>query len=177
MTQKSASKPSSEASTKLLVFGVDDDCKPHAALFPKAEATRARAAAKQLRLNVIEVSNGMAADLSTKLPAGRIHANGPSAVPSVREEIYEKLVATLNSRGEAGREPGEPVATDFPSTWDAIKPGHIVLAHETLVEGWWAAVVVERTGDKLSLRWRDYPGHPKFAARVTAVALLNPTNN
>src|SRR4051812_4284785 len=119
MTQKSAAKPSAESTAKLIVFGVDDDCKPHAALFSKAEAGAARAAAKQLRLNVIEVTNGTAAEWAGKLPAGRIHANGPGVVPAVREELYDKLVATLNSKGEAGREPAEQIAADLPSSFDA----------------------------------------------------------
>ena len=174
MTQKSAVKPNSDASAKLVVFGVDDDCKPHAAWFPRNQADTARAAATQLRLNVIEVTNGTAADLVAKLPLGRIHAAGPGMVPTVREDLYEKLVATINPRGEAGQNPGEPTATDLPGSWDAIKPGHLVLAQDSLVEGWWAAVVVDRTGDKLTLRWRDYPGHPKFSVRATAVALMSP---
>ena len=174
MTQKQAAKPNSNAAVKVVVFGVDNECRPHAAWFPKAEAEPARAAAQQLRLNVIEVTNGTAVEFVAKLPPGRIHAAGPSMVPTVREDIYEKLVSTINPRGEAGHEPGEPTATDLPSTWDAIKPGHIVLAHDSLVEGWWAAVVVDRAGDKVTLRWRDYPGHPKFSVRVTAVALMDP---
>ena len=175
MTQKSAAKLS-ESSAKLIVFGVDDDCKPHAAMFSKAEADAARAAAKQLRLNVIEVTNGTAVEWSSKLPAGRIHANGPGVVPTVREDLYEKLVSTINQRGEAGRGPDEQVATDLPASWDAIKPGHIVLVCDSLVEGWWQAVVVGRVGDKVTLRWRDYPGYPNFTVRTTAVALLNPAN-
>jgi hypothetical protein len=95
-------------------------------------------------------------------------------VPVVREDLYEKVIAALNPRGEAGRDPGEPIATDLPSSWDAVKPGHLVLSQDALVEGWWAAVVVDRTGDKVTLRWRDYPGWPKFTVRVAAVALLNP---
>jgi hypothetical protein len=142
--------------------------------FPRNQADTARAAATQLRLNAIEVTNGTAADLVAKLPPGRIHAAGPGMVPTVREEMYEKLVATINPRGEAGQKPGEPTATDLPGSWDAIKSGHLVLAQDSLVEGWWAAVVVDRTGDKVTLRWRDYPGWPKFTVRLAAVALLNP---
>ena len=91
----------------------------------------------------------------------------------MREELYERVVVTLNARGEAGREPGEPVATDFPTSWDTIKPGHVVLTADTLVDGWWAAIVVARTGDKLTLRWRDYPGWPKVTVRASAVALVS----
>jgi hypothetical protein len=175
MNQKPGVRPSSPPAAKVVVFGVDDDCKPHAAWFPKAEADRARSIAKQLRLNVIEVINGTAAEVIAKLPTGRIHANGPGAVPTIREDLYEKVVATLNSRGEAGREPGETIAIDAPGSWDAIKPGHVVLVCDSLVEGWWAAIVVGRTGDKVSVRWRDYPGYPKFTIPVTAIALSNPT--
>ena len=77
MTQKTNGKPNGNSSIKVIVFGVDGDCKPHAAWFPKDQADTARAAAKQLRFNVIEVTNGTAADLVAKLPPGRIHANGP----------------------------------------------------------------------------------------------------
>ena len=160
------------------MFGLDSNWRPHAAWFPHTQAEPARAAAKQLRLNVIEVANGTAADLVAKLPAGQIHAAGPAMVPPVREDLYEKVVATINPHGEAGKEPGEPIATEFPSTyWDAIKPGHVVLAQDSLIEGWYEAVVVGRTGDKLTLRSRDYPGYPKFTVPVTAVALVNPTGS
>jgi hypothetical protein len=177
MTQKQPAKPSSEASAKVVVFGIDSAWKPRAAWFPKAQAEQARAAAKQLRLNVIEVTNGIAADLIAKLPAGQIHAAGPAMVPPIREDLYEKIVATINSRGEAGKEPGEPILTDLPETWAAIKPGHLVIARGILVDGWCESIVVGRTGDKLTLRWRDYPGDPKFSAPVTAVALIDPATS
>ena len=174
MTQKSAAKPHSDASAKVVVFGVDDDFKPHAAWFPKSQVEPARAAAKQLHLNLIEVTNGTAADLVAKLPAGRIHAPGSGMVPTVGRDLYEQIVATINPRGEAGQEPAAPVVTALPATWDAIKPGHLVLAHESLVDGWWEAIVVDRTGDNLTLRMRDYPAYAKFTVPVTAVALVNP---
>ena len=158
------------------MFGLDSNWRPHAAWFPQDKADQARTAAKQLRLNVIEVANGSAADLVTKLPAGQIHAAGPAMVPPIREDLYEKIVATINPHGEAGKESSDPIAADFPSTyWDAIKPGHLVLVQESLIEGWYEAVVVGRTADKLTLRSRDYPGYPKFTVPVTTVALVNPT--
>ncbi|MGC2825618.1 MAG: hypothetical protein WA322_15485 [Pseudolabrys sp.] len=90
---------------------------------------------------------------------------------------YEKVVATLNPRGEAGREPGETVVTDMPTSWDAIKPGHLVLFHECLADGWWEAIVVNRSGDKVTLRCRDFPGYGKFTMRVTDIALVNPARS
>ena len=175
MTQKSVAKPKTDVDAKIVVFGLDSNWRPHAAWFPHTQAEPARAAAKQLRLNVIEVTNGTAADLVAKLPAGQIHAAGPAMVPSVREDLLEKLVATFNPRGEAGKEPGEPTATDLPTTyWDALKPGHVVLAQESLIGGWYEAIVVGRTGNKLTLRSRDYPGYPNFTVPVMSVALLTP---
>ena len=177
MTQKSGTKPNSAAAGKVVVFGLDSNWRPHAAWFSHTQADQARAAAKQLRLNVIVVANGTAADLVAKLPAGQIHAAGPAMVPPVREDLYEKVVATINPHGEAGQDPGEPIGTDFPSSyWDAIKPGHVVLAQESLIGGWYEAIVVGRKSDKVTLRSRDYPGYPKFTVPMTAVALLlNPT--
>jgi hypothetical protein len=156
------------------VFGLDSNWRPHAAWFPPTQADQARAAAKQLRLNVVEVSNGTAADLIAKLPAGQINAAGPAMVPPVREELYEKIVATINPRGEAGQASGEQTATDLPETWAAIKPGHLVLAQDSLVGGWYEAIVVGRSGDKVTLRSRDYPGFPNFTLPLKAVALVGP---
>ena len=77
MTQKSVAKPSATPSAKpnaaaapgkVVVFGLDSNWRPHAAWFPPTQAEPARAAAKQLRLNVIEVTNGSAADLIANLP-------------------------------------------------------------------------------------------------------------
>ena len=174
MTQKSGTKPNSAAAGKVVVFGLDSNWRPHAAWFPHTQADQARAAAKQLRLNVNEIANGTAAELVTKLPAGQIHAAGPAMVPPVREDLYEKVVATINPRGEAGQDPGAPVVTDLPETWAAIKPGHLVLAQDSLVGGWYEAIVVGRTGDKVTLRSRDYPGFPNFTVPVKAVALEGP---
>src|SRR5471032_2095073 len=117
MTQKSGTKPNAAAAGKVVVFGLDSNWRPHAAWFPPTQADQARAAAKQLRLNVIVVANGTAADLVAKLPAGQIHAAGPAMVPPVREDLYEKVVATINPHGEAGKESSEAIAVVFPSTY------------------------------------------------------------
>jgi hypothetical protein len=177
MTQKSGTKPNSAAAGKVVVFGLDSNWRPHAAWFPHTQADQARTAAKQLRLNVIEVANGTAADLVAKLPAGQIHAAGPAMVPPIREDLYETVVATINPHGEARKESGEATVTDLPETWAAIKPGHLVLAQDSLVQGWYEAIVVGRTGDKVTLRSRDYPGFPNFTVPVKAVALIGPATS
>ena len=174
MSQKSGQKASGTAAAKVVLFGFGNGERPRAAWFPHAQAEPARAAANQLRLNVITVTNGHAADLVGKLPPGQIHAPGPAMVPPVRDDLYEKVVTTLNPRGEAGRAPADPVVTDMPTSWDAIKPGHLVLFHEGLGDGWWEAIVVDRSADKVTLRCRDFPGYGKFTVLITDIALINP---
>ena len=75
------------------------------------------------------------------------------------------------------RNPASRSLTDLPTSWDAIKPGHVVLIQDSLIGGWYEAIVVGRTGDKLTLRWRDYPGWPKVNVRASAVALVNPVGS
>ena len=42
MTEKSSGKPNGQWFGKVIVFGVDGECRPHAAWFPKDDAATAR---------------------------------------------------------------------------------------------------------------------------------------
>lgn len=174
MSKKSGQKLNGNAGAKVIVFGYAEAERPRAACFPHAQAEQARAVAKQQRLNVMAVTSPDALELVSKLPTGQIHAQGPSSVPPVREDLYEKVVNTLNFHGEAGREPSDPVATDMPASWDAIKPGHLVLFHKGLGDGWWEGIVVDRSGDKVTVRYRDFSGHGKFSVPIADIALIKP---
>lgn len=66
-------------------------------------------------------------------------------------------------------------ARGLPRTWDDIDVGHLVIAYENSEDGWWEAIVVDKTKDMLTLRWRDYPKQPTVVRHRTAVALLKPT--
>ena len=55
----------------------------------------------------------------------------------------------------------DPVAKDLPSSWGELGAGHLVIAKETLECGWWEAIVVERTGDLVTVKYRDFPPVPK----------------
>ena len=182
MSQKSvaklSAKPSPEPAAKIIVFGVDNvDWSLRAGWFPTSQADAAHAVAKQFHLNVVEVTNGIAADLGAAIPEGRIHMKGPGAVPTVRDDLYKKFVAAINPTDKPGLHPAEPNSPAYLSAWDALKPGSIVLATESVRDGWYEAIVVERTGDKVTIQWRDYAGHPHVTIRVTDVALLNPTRS
>jgi hypothetical protein len=62
----------------------------------------------------------------------------------------------------------------LPGSWDEIAPGHLVIAQESLANGWWEAIVLDRKDDMLTLRFRDYPRLPRFFRHRTAVALMSP---
>ena len=64
------------------------------------------------------------------------------------------------------------IATTQPKSWDSIEPGHLVIAQDSLEDGWWPAVVVKRHEQNLVLMWRDFPGQGEFILPVAAVALL-----
>ena len=65
----------------------------------------------------------------------------------------------------------------LPGSWDEIAPGHLVIAQESLANGWWEAIVLDRKDDLLTLRFRDYPRLPKFFRHRTAVALMSPPSD
>jgi hypothetical protein len=77
--------------------------------------------------------------------------------------------------------PSEPeihplkVAYGRPSDWQAVAKGDLVLAQESLSDGWWEAVIVEQEGDVITLQWRDYPRLPKFLRHREGLALINPS--
>jgi hypothetical protein len=66
-----------------------------------------------------------------------------------------------------------PTAQDLPGTWDDVAPGHVVLARESLECGWWEAVVTERNGDLVTVRYRDYPQYRTMVRHRSAIALIS----
>ena len=117
------------------------------------------------------------AALAKKLPVGRLYSNGKGFVPNIRQSQYSELIATLAHEPQAALtkddEPLPQVTSGLPRTWDEIAPGHLVIAEELLVNGWWHAIVLDRNGDMLTLRFRDYPKLPKFVRHRAAVALVS----
>ena len=105
-------------------------------------------------------------EIVQKLPIGRIHATGNGSVPKVAQDLYDQINALV------GGEPGV-ISTALPKTWDEIAPGHLVIAQESMTDGWFEAVVTKRDGDTLTVKWRDYPGQGEFTRPLKTVALLN----
>jgi hypothetical protein len=107
-----------------------------------------------------------------------LYSNGKGFVPNIRQSLYSQCIVALAVEPQAAignhDEPPLPVtASGLPKTWDEIVPGHLVIAQEALEHGWWEAIVLDRQGDMLSLRFRDYPKLPKFARHRAAVALIS----
>jgi hypothetical protein len=105
------------------------------------------------------------------LPAGRLHANGKGLVPYVKGDVYSELLfaalAPLPPQINA-----DPVPQDLPRTWDELAPGHLVIAKESLELGWWEAIVLERTGDLVTVKYRDYPQYPPLVRHRSVIALI-----
>jgi hypothetical protein len=100
----------------------------------------------------------------------------------VRQTLYSEVLVALAAEpqqaavGPDHDKTSTPVARGLPGSWEEIAPGHLVIAQESLANGWWEAIVLDRKGDMLTLRFRDYPRLPKFFRHRTAVALMSPAS-
>jgi hypothetical protein len=181
----------------VVLFGLDETGKPRAARFSGEHTDLVAKAAGLMNLTICCINSAELATIAQQLPAGRIHANGRGLVPNVRRDLYDKLIEASKLARKSDSEnqaigkpadnpteisapnfdpasPAPSVALGYPRDWDDISVGHLVIAREGAVNGWWEAIVVDRAGDLLTMRWRDFPGYPKFVQHRTAVALLKP---
>jgi hypothetical protein len=173
---------------QLFVFGLENG-KPIGARFPSSE-NRIYDIAKAKGLELHSAYTEEWAALGMQLPAGRIYARGKQFIPPIKQALYDQLQAALatckeqrdrsqaerNAAAAAARESkgGPPqLGTGFPRSRHEIAPGHLVLAQESLPEGWWEAVVVARDDEVLTLRYRDYPKADQIKRTIWSVALLH----
>jgi hypothetical protein len=166
-------KPAKPPAKSYVLFGPDEYAKPRAARFSAEDPALLAKAAEAMYLRLVEVTEPEVAELAAQLPAGRLHANGKGLVPYIKGALYNELLcATLAT--QLPRPNPDPTPQDLPRTWDDIGPGHLVIARETLEVGWWEAVVVERIGDLVTVRYRDYPQYPNMVRHRSAIALISP---
>jgi hypothetical protein len=179
----------------VVLYGLDANNKPQAARFPERLCDLAIKAAQQLKLNVLKITTEEFAQVAGRLPVGRINSTGKGLVPNVKQALYDQVLAIAGGTtassptkgsaapngftkiplNEAGKE-GNSVGTEgLPKIWTDIGKDHLVLVQETLRDGWWECIVVERKNDMLTVRWRDYPKWKPFTVHADAVALLNPS--
>jgi hypothetical protein len=167
-----------EGASTLIVLGYDDQQKPRGARFQDANPKLVAEAAKAMGLNVYSATGADVASLAKKLPVGRLFSTGKGSVAPIRQHLYSQLIVALAGQPEAALTSDEPLptmASGLPKNWDEIAPGHLVIAQESHENGWYEALVIDidRNGEMLTLRFRDYPKLPKFARHRSAVALIS----
>jgi hypothetical protein len=154
-----------------ILTGADEYAKPRAARFSGEDPALLAKAAEAMHLRLIEITEPEVAEIAALLPIGRLHANGKGLVPYVKGEVYSELLfaalAPLPPQINA-----DPAPQDLPRTWDDLAPGHLVIAKESLELGWWEAIVVERTGDLVTVKYRDYPQYPPLVRHRSVIALI-----
>jgi hypothetical protein len=60
----------------------------------------------------------------------------------------------------------------IPKTWEEVKVGSLVIAHESVEDGWWEAIVLAVYPDRLTVRWRDFPKQSTVQRTKSQIALL-----
>jgi hypothetical protein len=156
----------------LLVLGFDEQQRPCGARFVGDKPDLVAKAAQLMGLNVYKPSSPDIAEVAKKLPVGQL--------PNIRQTLYSDVIVALAAEpqqaaiGPDHDKTSTTVARGLPGSWDEIAPGHLVIAQESLPNGWWEAIVLDRKDDMLTLRFRDYPRLPKFFRHRTAVALMSP---
>ena len=186
---------------QLFVLGFDDNGKPRGARFAELKDNIASAAV-DMNCRVLIDQPETVSDIAMKLPVGRIYASGKAFIPNIRRDLYDKISEaaqiaaeksdTENEAGAAEQSamvksqidradaaPAEarcvsPVTSGLPRSWETIGVGHMVVFHESPDDGWWEGIVIQREGDLLTLRLRDFPKQGTFVRHINTVALVNP---
>jgi hypothetical protein len=154
--------------------------KPCGARFVGAKPDLVAKAAQVTGLKVYKPSSPEAAEVAKRLPVGQLYATGRAFVPNIRQALYSDVLVALAAEpqqaaiGPDDDKANTPTTRGLPGSWDEIAPGHLVIAQESLANGWWEAIVLDRKADMLTLRFRDYPRLPRFFRHRTAVALMSP---
>jgi hypothetical protein len=172
ITPAKKSKPP-KPTAKYILFGADEYAKPRAATFSAEDPALLAKAAETMFLRLVQITEPEVAEIAATLPAGRLHASGKGLVPYIKGDRYNELLCATLANQLPEQNP-DPSPKDLPRSWDELGPGHLVIARETLEVGWWEAIVVERTGDVVTVRYRDYPKYPPMVRHRSAIALISP---
>jgi hypothetical protein len=166
MAKKAARPRAKQPTSKThIMFGLDKDRKPHAARFTGENEALLAKAAGSMGMRVAVPSTKKHFEIANKLPLGKIHATGSSLVPNVDQQLYDQISSLV------GGEPGI-ISTSLPRSAAQLAPGHLVIAQATIEDGWWPAIIIKRSAEAVTLKWRDFPGEPEIVRPISALALL-----
>jgi len=78
--------------------------------------------------------------------------------------------------GQEKVRPSPTTAELVDTLWSKITIGSVVIAPEAdrTENGWWEAVVTEKRGQMLTLRWRDFPRQRPITRKLSEIALAHP---
>ena len=177
----------------LVIFGLDDQKKPHASTFVQpGESNLAQKAAALMGMKCFHPQSEQERALAAQLPRGRIFASGKAFVPFVASGLYKRL-CELSSLTATSPPEAQEIECPAPASPDEvalaiaadegrveapgdrevdIAPGAVVLACESRDLGFFEAIVVRIDGEVLSLRWENWPKLPIFTRRRWQVAPL-----
>lgn len=109
MTKSPKATSQMKQSTSLLViFGLGEDKRPHAARFPLSEEQTVRKAAGLMGFQFVRTDTDTLRALAARLPAGQIFGTGRALVPYVKEAVYSQLLT--QTRPENGATAGQGTA-------------------------------------------------------------------
>ena len=98
---------------------------------------------------------------------------GQVGAPRTPAQPSKAIPSSSKSTGSAEAAP--KLADLVDELWSKITIGSLVIAPEDDREdGWWEAIVVDKRGNTLTLRWRDFPKLPLITRKLKDVALLHP---
>src|SRR5215212_11141201 len=148
-----------------------------------------------MKMRVLKIKTDEQKAVARQLAPGRVFASGRAFTPFARAAVFSELVELAGgtsdpstkgstasngsaASGDQGPDPAPTAPADpkggpsRPQSSEEIGIGSVVLAHESVDEGWWESVVLGINGEALTLKWRDYPREKVFVRRRTALALL-----
>ncbi|VIO70456.1 hypothetical protein CI1B_31100 [Bradyrhizobium ivorense] len=111
MTKPKPAKPKTSSNPAIIVFGLDPAGKPKAGRFPGKDAALVRKAALALKLTACSVTRPRLVELVSRIPVGRLHAQGRAFLPFIKPDLYQELVTASNPSMAAAAKPGSVYAS------------------------------------------------------------------
>lgn len=158
--------PKKPAAKTVIMFGLDKDRKPHAARFAGENEALLAKAAGVMGMCLAVPATKKHFEIVNKLPIGKIHATGNGLVPIVDQSLYDQIISLV------GGQPGT-ISASLPKSAAQLAPGHLVIAPAAVEEGYFPAIIIKRSGETVTLKWRDFPSEPEIIRPISGLALLN----